>query len=205
MKKAASLFFASLILLLCLFGCNATEQLKEKLNARITRGTINGNVYQSDFTGITFTKPDHWRYFTDEEIAEAVNIGKEVLDVNAFENTVLEYSSVYDMVVINEKTGQNLIVGYENLSLTVGKSISEGEYYEYLKESLIGSGFKSTNEMEYVLLSGEDYLKVIFLGASNGVEIENTYYLRLIGDIMTFITVTTPVGLIDRNIEGMFS
>ncbi|MBQ4568987.1 MAG: hypothetical protein IJA62_02840 [Ruminococcus sp.] len=205
MKKTASLIFASLILLLCLFGCNATEQLKEKLNARITRGTINGNVYQSDFTGITFTKPDHWRYLTDEEIAEAVNIGKEALEVNAFENTVLEYSSVYDMAVINEKTAQNLIVGYENISLTFGKSISEEEYYEFLKEGLEGSGFESTNEMEYVLLSGEDYLKVSFLGVSNGVEIENTSYLRLVGDIMTFITVTTPVGLINRNIEGMFS
>lgn len=205
MKKTASLIFASLILLLCLFGCNATEQLKETLNARITRGTINGNVYQSDFTGITFTKPDHWRYLTDEEIAEAVNIGKEALEVNAFENTVLEYSSVYDMAVINEKTAQNLIVGYENISLTFGKSISEEEYYEFLKEGLEGSGFESTNKMEYVLLSGEDYLKVSFLGVSNGVEIENTSYLRLVGDIMTFITVITPVGLIDRNIEGMFS
>ncbi len=205
MKKVLSLLLAMLFLSLCLFGCETTAHLKEKLNARITRGTINGNTYTSEFTGITFTKPDHWRYFTDEEIAEVLDIGLEAMDANAFEKTVAEYSGVNDMMAINDATGQNVSIAYENLSLTVGKSISEEDYYNLLKDSLTSFGYIPTGGQKYVSLSGKEYLKVSFNGTNNNVDFEMTTYIRLIGDIMVCIMVTTPTGIIDNNLEDMFS
>ena len=205
MKKTLAITFSALFLFLCLFGCKATEQLKETINSTITRGTISGNVYSSEFTGITFTKPDHWRYYTDEEIAQNMDVAMEAMEADKFAQTVAELSTVFDMVAVNEATGQNLNICYENLTLTAGKIISEEEYYEQRKENLTALGYESSSEKEYVTLSGAEYLKVSFTSTNNGIDINSTVYLRLTGKFMTCITVTCPKGIIQQNLEDMFS
>lgn len=204
MKRTVSVFLA-MLLLFCLAGCETTAELKDRLNARITRGTIKENVYKSEFTGITFTKPDHWRYLTDEELAKAMSIGIEALDANTFEKSAMEYSNILDMMVINDATGLNVTIGYENLSLTNGNSISEEEYLSAMTEYLKTMGDTITGEAETITLSSENYLKATFTVVIDGVEMETTYYLRLIGDIMAVITVASPKNIVDRNIESMFS
>ncbi len=204
MKRTVSLFLV-IFLVFCLAGCETTSEMKDRLNARITRGTVKENVYKSEFTGITFTKPDHWRYLTDEELAKTISVSIDALDANTFEKTAMEYSNILDMMVINDATGLNVTIGYENLSLTNGRSVSEEEYLSATTEYLKTMGDTIAGEAETVTLSSENYLKATFTVVIDGVEMETTYYLRLIGDIMTVITVASPKNIVDRNIEAMFS
>ncbi|MBE6737320.1 MAG: hypothetical protein E7566_01515 [Ruminococcaceae bacterium] len=204
MKKITSLFLATL-LILCFLGCETKKEMRENLNERITRGTIDGNIYKSEFTGITFTKPDHWRYLTAEEIEEEINYGINSLDANVYEKNAAYYSNIVDMRVVNNTNGTCVTIGYENLSQSLGKSVSEEDYLVAVKESLASSGYVHIGEDEYVKISNESYLKASFLTWIDGVQVEATYYLRLIGDIMTVITVGVPETVTNHNIESLFS
>lgn len=204
MRKITSLFLTALFIL-CLFGCETTKEMKDTLNERITRGTVDGNVYKSAFTGITFTKPDHWRYLTEEEIEEEINNGIDAAAANFHEKTAAYYSNIIDMRVVNDTNGTCVTIGYENLSQSVGKSISEEEYLVAVKETLASYGDVHIGEDEFVKISNGLYLKSSFLTHIDGVQVEATYYLRLIGDIMTVITVGVPETVTNHNIESLFS
>lgn len=203
MKRIFAIFLV-FILALCTAGCTSTAELKGKLNARVTRGTIDGNTYTSEFTELTFTKPDHWRYLTDEELSSMLNISIESMDANVFEKSAMEYSNILDMRAINDATGQNVTIGYENLSLTVGRSVSEEEYLEATTRYLETMGDAKCGEPQIVQLCGYDYLKSTFAIEVDGNQITTVYYMRCIGDIMTIITVASPQGIIDKDIESMF-
>lgn len=204
MKKFVSL---SLILLLVfsLAGCETTNQMKDRLNSRIPRGTINGNVYTSEFTGITFTKPDKWSYLSDEKISEYMGISIESLDANYFEKQEMHYSNIIDMIAVDNGVGVSVSIGYENLSLTTGRSLSEEEYISATIEYLETLSDTIVGETESVTISGEEYLKVSFITDTNNVEIETSYCVRLIGDIMTIVNISSPLGIVDRNVDAMFS
>lgn len=204
MKKIISLFLTTL-LILCLFGCETKKEIRDTLNERIPHGTIDGNIYKSEFTGITFTKPDHWRYLTEEEIEEEINYGINSVDANIFGKTAAYYSTIVDMRVVNNTNGTCVTIGYENLSQSLGKSVSEEEYLVAVKESLALLGDVHIGEDEYVKISNESYLKASFLTRVDGIQVESTYYLRLIGDIMTIITIGVPETVTNHNIESLFS
>ncbi len=211
MKRILSIFTV-VVLIFCFVGCETTGELKNKLNARIPRGTIEGNVYTSEFTGLKFTKPDRWRFLTDEEISEYMGISLESFDANYFEKAAIDYSTVIDMAVVDNGVGVSAMVTYENLSLTIGKSVSEEGYLTLSEAELKKQGATKKGEAETVTLCGEKYLKATFFYNSSDVpnnsldiDYESTLYYRLIGDIMTIITITSPVGIVDRNVEAMFS
>lgn len=51
------------VLLFALVGCSAIINSKP-----FARGTVNGNVYHSDFSGLTVTLPDGWFVYSDEQM-----------------------------------------------------------------------------------------------------------------------------------------
>lgn len=184
---------------------DAIAELNESTNAEITRGTIENNTYSSTYTGLTFTKPDSWTYSSDEEIADLISVSADDLDMNAFSQTATQIASVYDMMVTDILTGTNVIIGYENVSITNGGSISEKDYMDAIQASLPDTLPSELIAQSNVTLGDNSYLRTDFNVSSQGVEMLQTYYIRSMGDFVNFAIVTIPSGYDISDIEAMFS
>ncbi len=196
MKKLLALVLTA-CMLLCLASCGAEK---------VQRGTIDGNVYKSEFSGITFTKPDSWVFASDEEIAETMNIGADMLDKNNFEKAVAEAATTFDMMVTDPATNSNVNISYENLEVTNNEDKTLEEYIDVALEQ-----FKAQDIIEYeigetekVTLCGETYSRIITTASYNGVEMTQVYYMRKIDNIIVNVIVTA-VNTELSEIESMFS
>lgn len=202
MRKTALVLLA-LVMVLGLAACG--ESIAEQ-NAKIARGEINGNVYTSTYNGITFTKPDSWVYATDAEIAASVNLGAEALDQNNFEKTVSEAVSVYDMSVKDPTGGSNVMILYENLSLSNPK-ITESEYLATLEKQL-----KEQTAIAYTIgqtatktIGGKVYKSLEMTASYSGISMAQTYYVRKIDNFMVGIIITAIGDTTVDDITAMIS
>lgn len=185
-KKALMLILCGLFAAAALTGCSGF--------AKLTRGTIEGNTYTSEYGGLTFEKPDSWVYASDEEIAEIMGVGADLISDSGteFSKKMLEKQSVYDMMAQDKTTGSNVIVYYENLALVVGGTkTTEEEYIELLKKGLTDAAvfqYEFSDVTEQVI-SGETYLtftaKLIDLGGTQ------TYYVRRVDKYMLGVIVSS--------------
>ena len=183
-----------------------TEEKEDNSSKKITRGTIDGDVYTNDFMNFTFTKPADWRYLSDEEIAQTVNVGSEVLDLNSLEEALSSTASIYDMCAVNATGTENVMLCYENTMLTAFRQLTADEYIEAVKQQL-----SSVTEYEYTYgetedatISDLDFRKVNITSTINGFEISQSYYVRAEGKYIVAVIATyneTPI----ETIEAMFN
>ena len=88
--------------------------------AAFERGTIDGSSYTSSFGSIKFTAPDGWTYANDEYIANMMNIGMDLVGKNDdLTKAMLEQTTIYDTICMEQTTGKNIIFMYENLAKEV--------------------------------------------------------------------------------------
>lgn len=129
LKSALALALATMLLTGCAIGTPAKE---------LTRGTVDKNVYTSEFAEITFTAPEGWEYADDESLAELMGVAADALsnsDLKA-NKEILESRSIYDAMAINPMAA-NVIFMYENLGSSVGSlTITEQNYLEIMKDNL---------------------------------------------------------------------
>lgn len=218
MKKIIALTLAALMLI-CFTACGvkdavndavegAIENMAEKANEDITRGAVSGNTYTSEYSGISFTKPDTWTYSDDETLASLLNQSMDSIDMNDISKTLAESGTVYDMMVSDAETGSNLMVLYENMDVTnAGNAMSAQEYLDTLKTQLPAQSGMDYEFMieETVILSGNEYLKGTFTLTVDTMIISQIYYLRAMDNVMCCL-ISTPVnGVTAEDIEAMFA
>ncbi len=177
----------------------------EKPAASISRGTIDGDVYTNDFAGFTFTKPAEWRFLTDKEISETINIGQDILDLNALEKTLSEKATVYDMASQDEN-GNSVMLCYENTMLTALREVSLDEFEQSMKKNLasieeINYDFQSS---ENIKLGDTSFRKLLYTADFDGYEMYQAYYIRIIGKYVITIILTSSTEEI-ATMETMFS
>ena len=212
MKKCLCLML-SLVTLFLLVSCDFPSfiggQEPEEPPTKIepTRGTIEGDVYKNEYLGFEFTKPTSWVYSTDEEIAEMVDLGAEMIAGDKFEQALKNNPTVYDMMVVDSITRTNLNIGYENLSKTLSSNITIEQYIEALKSQLADvSAMKVTfpDTYETANLGQTEFTKVVCSISVQGVSMKQVYYLRKTDGYMCFVIVTIPSGYTVSQIEAMF-
>ena len=177
--------------------------------AKLSRGTIQGNVYTNEYLGFTFTKPSSWVYATDEEIAETMNIGIEYFADDDLKKSLDASDSLYDMMAVDKSTGANISFGYENLARTLSTRISIEDYVDALEEQTKNlSGMKITFPDEYdtVTLGEKNYTRVVCSVTANSVKMQQIYYLIKVDKYMAFAIVTLPTSSKYKmaDIEAMF-
>lgn len=212
MKKFLALTLA-VVMALLLVSCasapsNNDEQPDDsKKAAEISRGTIEGDVYTSEYLGLSFTKPESWVYSTDEEIAAAMNLGVEMLLDENLKNALENNPVIYDMMVVDTITRSNINVGFENLSKTFASNITVEQYVEALKAQLANaSGLTVTfpESLETVKLGETEFTKLDCSVTTQGVSMKQVYYLKKVDKFMCYIIVTIPSGYTVEQIEAMF-
>ncbi|MBE6646376.1 MAG: hypothetical protein E7611_01890 [Ruminococcaceae bacterium] len=186
---------------------NKTEENKTEEKVEISRGKIKGDVYTNEFLGIEFTKPDSWVYATDEEIAEKINVAVDWLLGEQFKEALENNPLVYDMLVVDQRTGSSVSVGYENLSKTLSTNITVEQYVEAFKEQLAGLSTWTVNfskNLEKAKLGNTEFTKFSFIVTVQDVSMKQVYYLKKIDGYMCFIIICITRGQTIEQIEAMF-
>lgn len=206
------------VMLLSLTACNdllagfqagmqdAAQNAGEELNKTVTRGVISDDKYTSAYSGLSFTKAARWRFMSDKELSDAMNAGSEILDQDSFEQALATVATVYDMMAMDETTGNNIIISYENLELSNSASITLEAYMDAVEKQLTAqSGFSVTiGEKKTVSLCGNSYYRTECTMVYNGITMSQFYYLRKLDKYMNGIIITVVDGTDISAIEAMF-
>lgn len=193
--KVLAVMMMLLLSLTVLAGCgkeesttNNEENTENKEETKtISQGKWEGNTFTSEFSGLKFNLPEGWTRSTDEEIAEVMQLGKEVLeDEGLYSSKLSELNMVYDMMAKNDATNGSVAVLMEK------QSASEDEYMEALKTQL-----GSVTQINYniaditdTVISGDTYKTLQATAEVSGTTIYQNYYIRREGDYMVEILAT---------------
>lgn len=164
-------------------------------------GTVEDNVYTSSFGNLTFTAPDNYVFYSDEEILDLMDLGADLLydDASELYAELAQQTTIYDMVAQDSETGDNVIIMYENLE-AYGSGIADlydvDTYIEALDtqmESLASSGMTFTKtDAADVTFCGQDFVKTeyTFTMESYDYTTSQVYYITKNGDYMTVIILS---------------
>lgn len=195
-----------LVMTFSLVGC--AEAAKDALNRDLSRGTVDGNTYSSEFLGISFVKPDSWVYSTDEEINEMMGVSNDITNRTDYEAAVADLLTVFDMMVIDYNSGNNVNVVFENLSLSNSTDITEDEYIEITKTNLQAVADLSYTfaDVETVSLGGVEFKRLTCdVSYMELVSMKQVMYMKKIDNYMALISFTIVDGTDTSVIEGYFA
>ena len=182
----------------------------ENEDGAFSMGTVNGKVYSSDFSGVTFNLPDNMVFADNDEIMSLMDISGEVLgDKAAALMEISKKATIYDMLARDVVSGDNIQVMYENLSL-YGQSVADAYDIDmYLQAvtkqfaALESSGIKVTQKGKSdIKLGGQDFTKVELETYYETYDFTATqaYYIKKIDDYMLSIVITLGV---DSTADGL--
>ena len=100
------------IVVICMTACGKKEENKNEVanenkttTVEVSRGTWNGNQYVNEFAKVKFNLPTGWEKYSDEQIAEMMNIGVEMLNEDQKKLAELaQDNALYGMVANNPST-----------------------------------------------------------------------------------------------------
>lgn len=163
----------------------------------ISRGEWNGNQYVNEFANIKFNLPSGWSKYSDEQIAQVMNVGVELLNDDQKKLAELAQSMViYGMVANDDTTKANVSVLLEKPTM----KITPESYATSLKQQLeaVSSIQYKVNETATAKVGSEEYTALTSTASVSGVEIGQSYYIRAEEDyIITIIVTTTGEGQLD--------
>ena len=205
----------AMILLVCFMGAavgcaskTPDNSQTEETGKTLSRGTIVDDVYTSEFMGVSFRKPKGWVYSTDEEIAAVMQIGADLLNTDEFLEQAAKMSTVYDMMVKDPLSGNNINIVFENLKMSASSNITEEQYIEVAKKRLIEQapmlGYKFGQE-EKCKLGEQEFYRVPADGEYSGVKFNQRMYVRKEGTYMIVITLTLFDKTDGASIEALFN
>lgn len=189
MKKKLLLIVS--IVAICI-ACFSACGKKDESNNNI-RGAWKDNVYTNDFIDLTFNLPDKWTYATDEEMNNVFQSTNEVVEESdKVFMEISEIKSLNEMMAQNVYSGSNVIIVYENLSMSVGGSkMTEEQYLDVVKSQLeaVETFNYKLGEASKEKIGNNEY--VTLKASIEGTEIVQLYYIRKIDNYMVNIIVTS--------------
>lgn len=208
MKRTLTTVAAGLLAALMMFGLVACGESA----AKITRGTWDGNTYKNESISLTFNKPADWTALTDEQIAQNMQIGSDIMmeqgaEINADSLTV---TTLNDMMVLAPQTASgssNIQIMIENLAMYQGgTSLSLDNYLDLMTEQLetylAAYGIETGNRGTQTI-SGETYTSAAFKITATGTD--QHLYARKQGNFIICIIVSLFDGMDVNTVLGYFS
>jgi len=185
-------------------GCGNKEEKKEEIvndvsneeeetKTEISMGEWKDNVYTNDFLGLKFNLPEGWEYANDEEIAEKMNIGKELLnDDQKILAEISELNSVYYVSAMNPNTGDNLTIMTEKPVANVTTEF----YLNSLKTQLeaVESIDYEIKETSKETVANREYDVLRAYASISGVSLVQKYYVYKLDNYFLTIIATSVTG-----------
>lgn len=189
-KKSIVLVALAALFALTLFGCSSDKQPEQSGEpaAPFSRGVWEESVYTNTFAGITYTLPEGWLSMSDEDMLALM--GSDQTEITA------EDKSVYDMMVQDPSTGDNIIIMMEDLAQTPGADKLSVDQYITLLKTQMEDGYTCGDTYEQEL-SGHTYTVLPVTISSDGFSMEQHHMMRREGDhlIDVLFTVSSDTGL----------
>lgn len=208
MKKVLKSMLAIVLtasMLFALSGCGNKEEEKttndnEKTNVEqenktveFSMGSWSDNVYSNDFLGLKFKLPNGWKYSSDEEIAEMMNLGAELLnDEQKAAAEVSKLNSAYYMVANDPNTGDNISIISEKPAMEVTTEF----YINQLKTQL-----QNVNTINYEIgetsketVAGKECDTLTVDASMSGVKMTQRYYIYKVDKYVICIISTSTSG-----------
>lgn len=207
MKKRIAAVMLAALCALSMAGClkNTTEEDKA-----FVCGTVNGNVYESRFSGLKLTAPEGWKFSTEDELLEMMDIATEQFEDDAKKKAaeIGRQKTIYDAMLMDQESGTNVIIMYENMSASIGGSLYSAEEYAGILENNVKSesGYRSIKN-EAADFCGEKYHCFIWQTVNaNNVGIEQCALIRKVDNYMLSIVFSyvPDSGVSLDGLKGMF-
>lgn len=157
------------------------------------RGTVEGNVYTNESMGIQVTFPEGCVMYSDEEIAQVVGNGSDIME-DAYDSDVVENSiagTIYDVIAVTADQSANIQIVMEDTKATTGINLTAETYAQAMVNTL-----KTTYESAGITISeptvseetlgGVDFA-VVSLSANGKTQ---EYYAHQVGNYMLLFTLT---------------
>lgn len=203
MKKALKNVLVLLIIgsmLFLLTGCGKKEEESKKeekpaeeQKREFSIGKWEDNVYSNDFLGLKFNLPDDWTRYSDEEIAEIMNIGSDLLeDEQKAASEIAKLNSAYYMMVSNPNTGDSIALMSEKSTMDYTTEF----YINQLKSQLTSvSSIKYTVEGTSKEKVGNVECDALTVSATvSGLKTTQRYYVYKIDKYFIAIIATSMTG-----------
>ena len=167
----------------------AVESAKE-----FSLGTVNGNVYTNEFIGIEFTADSDWKYKTNEEMAEANKIAKDLFS-DDFAEAIKDADVVYAMSAGNEY-GDNVNIIMEKILAGTSRLVNIPQVYqkvvsemETAYKNMGATSFDYT--IEKVLVDGRNMDGIKIKAEIQGFALHQICFSKICGDYMVNVTIST--------------
>ncbi len=182
------------------------EESEEETAGDYAKGTLDGNVYESEWIGIRYEAPEGYSLSTEEEIEEALLAGGELMFDEDAED-VLDYTkltTVYEMIAQDSTTGD------PNVSLTVVKTPYDSLQFVNgtLAQAQTVEGISITllnDEAEIVEVAGKEFEKYATEMDYNGYVMMQDYYFARQDDRMIYMVLTYTDEAAGEEIMSGFS
>lgn len=202
MKKSVTAVLAAILTLASLCSCSVFTNTKA---VKPSRGTVDGNVYHSDYSKITLTVPENWYFYTDDEISQLVGA---TVDIMKLDNAKAEAISkaAMDFFVADPETGDNISLTYEKVSPLVSQSTYIDAFTRNSESSYVSAGGSASyKEDGTVTLSAKTYQRITGDLTLSGMDMKQYVYVRKIGDYFLAVVFTVVSGTTAEQVEAMFS
>lgn len=119
---------------------DSKEEKKEEKKLKAERGTIEDGVYKNESMGVSFPVADNMIVCSDEQIAETLNIGSDMIsDQTKYTAEDMEEAmegAMYDTIILFSDNSSNVSVIYEDLDKSQAVSLDEEQYLKALSNNL---------------------------------------------------------------------
>lgn len=173
------------------------DEDSEEETVTAERGTFDGNVYTNESMGIQVTFPEGCTMYSDEEIAQVVGNGSDIME-EAYDSDTIENSlsgTIYDVIAVTADQSANIQIVMEDTEVTAGKELDADLYAKAMVNSLktaytsagVNIGEPTITEET---LGGLDFTVVSV--SVNGMTQE--YHTHKVGKYMLVFTMTYTDG-----------
>lgn len=189
MKKFLTTALCFITALALLTACGSGE-----LDMDVVMGSVSDGVYTNEYAELTFSPGSDWTFYDDSSLYEMMDISEDSVDTESRRQNVLSRTqTLYTMMAMDE-IGANLIIGFENLTLsTDGTSYSSEDYANELVAQCTASGY-TFGDVTTITIGGNTYYQAVGTVEESGYDMIQAFLVRRIDDYMCFLIITTIDG-----------
>lgn len=158
-------------------------------------GKITGNVYKSDFIGISYKLDENWTFYNDEQIKELNKIAVDMAG-DEVEELLKKANIVYDMYATDGDQVNNININLEKINTSQLLLLDIAENFKtgvpILKDGFKNMGYENINcEIIDVEVDGKTLDALHTTAEINGVNMYQTIFQKKCNGYLASITITT--------------
>ena len=164
-------------------------------DGEFSTGNRAGNIYKSDFIGISYKLDNGWSFYNDQKINELNNIATD-LTGDALKEAIKNATVVYDMCAVDENQLNSVNVNLEKVNVAQLLALNIANNFKAVAPTLVDS-FKNMGytNIEYkvttVKVDGKDMDALYTTAEINGVKMYQTMFAKKCNGYLANFCITT--------------